>query len=55
MSASKENTGWDISPVAFDRLKGVDGSLKLSAFQVKWNGAAIGPAELSGTLEGRET
>ncbi|MEQ1522434.1 MAG: AsmA-like C-terminal region-containing protein, partial [Aestuariivirga sp.] len=40
-----------ISPVAFDRLKGIDGSLKLSAFQVKWNGAEIGPAELSGTLK----
>ena len=52
VSAGKEGTGWDISPVAFDRLKGVDGSLKLSAFQVKWNGAEIGPAELSGTLKG---
>ena len=51
VSAGKEDAGWDISPVAFDRLKGVDGSLKLSAFQVKWNGAAIGPAELSGTLK----
>lgn len=51
MSASKEGAGWDTSPVAFDRLKGVDGSLKLSAFQVKWNGAEIGPAELSGTLK----
>ena len=29
----------------------VDGSLKLSAFQVTWNGAEIGPAELSGTLK----
>ncbi|HUQ34969.1 MAG TPA: AsmA family protein [Aestuariivirga sp.] len=51
VSAGKEDTGWDISPVAFDRLKGVDGSLKLSAFQVKWNDAEIGPAELSGTLK----
>jgi AsmA protein len=51
VSAGKEGAGWDISPVAFDRLKGVDGSLKLSAFQVKWNGAEIGPAELSGTLK----
>lgn len=50
-SAGKENSGWDISPVAFDRLKGIDGNLKLSAFQVKWNGAEIGPAELSGTLK----
>ena len=51
VSAGKEDTGWDISPVAFDRLKGVDGNLKLSAFQVKWNDAEIGPAELSGTLK----
>jgi AsmA protein len=51
VSASKEDAGWDLSPVAFDRLKGVDGSLKLSVFQVKWNGAEIGPAELSGTLK----
>ncbi len=51
MSTSKEGAGWDTSPVAFDRLKGIDGSLKLSAFQVKWNGAEIGPAELSGTLK----
>ncbi len=51
VSANKEGAGWDISPVAFDRLKGVDGSLKLSAFQVKWNGAEIGPAELSGSLK----
>jgi AsmA protein len=51
VSAGKEDTGWDISPVAFDRLKGVDGSLKLSAFKVKWNAAEIGPAELSGVLE----
>ena len=51
VSAGKEDIGWDISPVAFNRLKGVDGSLKLSAFQVKWNGAVIGPAELSGTLK----
>ena len=51
VSAGKEGTGWDISPVAFDRLKGVDGNLKLSAFQVKWNDAEFGPAELSGTLK----
>lgn len=51
-NTGKESASWDISPVAFDRLKGVDGSLKLSAFQVKWNGAEIGPAELSGTLKG---
>jgi AsmA protein len=51
VNAGKEGAGWDISPVAFDRLRGVDGSLKLSAFQVKWNGAEIGPAELSGTLK----
>jgi len=51
MSTSKEGAGWDTSPVAFDRLKGIDGSLKLSAFQVKWNGAEVGPAELSGTLK----
>ena len=51
VSAGKGDTGWDISPVAFDRLKGVDGNLKLSAFQVKWNDAEIGPAELSGTLK----
>jgi AsmA protein len=51
VSAGKEDTGWDISPVAFDRLKGVNGNLKLSAFQVKWNDAEIGPAELSGTLK----
>lgn len=50
-NAGKESAGWDVSPVAFDRLRGVDGSLKLSAFQVKWNGAEIGPAELSGTLK----
>lgn len=50
-NTSTERAGWDISPVAFDRLKGVDGSLKLSAFQVKWNDAEIGPAELSGTLK----
>ena len=50
-SAGKEGTGWDISPLAFDRLKGVDGNLKLSAFQVKWNDAEFGPAELSGTLK----
>jgi AsmA protein len=51
VSANKEGAGWDLSPVAFDRLKGVDGSLKLSVFQVKWNGAEIGPAEISGTLK----
>ena len=51
VNTSTEGAGWDISPVAFDRLKGVDGSLKLSAFKVKWNGAEIGPAELSGTLK----
>jgi AsmA protein len=51
VSAGKESAGWDVSPVAFDRLKGVDGNLKLSAFQVKWDGAEIGPAELSGTLK----
>jgi AsmA protein len=51
VSAGKEDTGWDISPVAFDRLKGVDGNLKLSASQVKWNEAKIGPAELSGNLK----
>jgi AsmA protein len=51
VNTGKEGAGWDISPVAFDRLRGVDGSLKLSAFQVTWNGAEIGPAELSGTLK----
>ena len=39
----------------FDRLNGVDGNLTLSAFQVKWNGAEIGPAELSGTLKDGKT
>jgi AsmA protein len=51
-SAGKEGTGWDLSPLAFDRLKGIDGNLKLSVFQVKWNDAEFGPAELSGTLKG---
>ncbi len=51
VNTSTEGAGWDVSPVAFNRLKGVDGSLKLSAFQVKWNGAEIGPAELYGTLK----
>jgi AsmA protein len=50
-SAGKEGTGWDLSPLAFDRLKGVDGNLKLSVFQVRWNDAEFGPAELSGTLK----
>ena len=38
-------------PLSFTGLKGVDGNLKLSVFQVKWNGAEFGPAELSGTLK----
>jgi AsmA protein len=50
-SAGKEGTGWDLSPLAFDRLKGIDGNLKLSVFQVRWNDAEFGPAELSGTLK----
>jgi AsmA protein len=50
-SAGKEDTGWDLSPLAFDRLKGINGNLKLSVFQVKWNDAEFGPAELSGTLK----
>lgn len=50
-SAGKETTGWDLSPLAFDRLKGIDGNLKLSVFQVRWNDAEFGPAELSGTLK----
>ena len=50
-SAGKAGDGWDTTAVAFDRLKGIDGSLKLSAFQIKWNGAEFGPAELSGALK----
>ena len=38
-------------PLSFTGLKGVDGNLKLSVFQIKWNGAEFGPAELSGTLK----
>ncbi len=50
-SAGKEGTGWDLSPLAFDRLKGIDGNLKLSVYQVRWNDAEFGPAELSSTLK----
>jgi AsmA protein len=50
-SPGKPGDGWDTSPLSFTGLKGVDGNLKLSVFQVKWNGAEFGPAELSGTLK----
>ena len=46
-----EEAGWDTSPLSFSGLKDIDGTLKLSVFQVKWDGAEFGPAELSSTLQ----
>ncbi|MGB9141437.1 MAG: AsmA family protein [Aestuariivirga sp.] len=43
--------GWKTSKVTFSGLTGVNGSLTLSASQVRWNGAEIGQAEFSSTLK----
>ncbi len=45
------STGWTTSTLDFGGLKGIDGNLSLSAFQVKWNGAEIGPVEMSSALK----
>jgi AsmA protein len=45
------SNGWNTSALEFGGLKGVDGNLSLSAFQVKWNGAEIGPVEMSSALK----
>ncbi len=53
-SAADQEPGresWDTSTLEFGGLNGVDGNLSLSAFQVKWNGAEIGPVEMSSALK----
>ena len=50
-SPGSGSNGWNTSALDFGGLKGVDGNLTLSAFQVKWNGAEIGPVEMSGALK----
>jgi AsmA protein len=49
--AGIRSNGWNTFALDFGGLKGVDGNLTLSAFQVKWNGAEIGPVEMSGALK----
>ena len=50
-SQGSARNGWNTSALDFGGLKGVDGNLSLSAFQVSWNGAEIGPVEMSGALK----
>ena len=50
-SPGSGSNGWNTSALDFSGLKGVDGNLSLSAFLVKWNGAEIGPVEMSSTLK----
>ena len=53
-SQGSGNGGWSTSALEFSGLKGIDGNLSLSAFQVKWNNAEFGPVEMSSALkEGR--
>ena len=50
-SQGSGNAGWSTSGLSFTGLNGIDGNLSLSAFQVKWNDAEFGPAEMSSTLK----
>lgn len=50
-SLGSGSNGWNTSTLDFGGLKGVDGNLSLSAFQVSWNGAEFGPVEMSSALK----
>ena len=42
---------WDSKPLSFSGLKGIDGTLALSASAVKWQAAKIGPVKVSSSLK----